>query len=130
MKIPFVDLEAQYQSIKQDIDLAISNVINEKIFIGGKRVSDFEREFALAYNVKHCISAGNGTDTLYIIMKMLGIGEGDEVITVANSWISSSETITQTGAKVVFADIHPDYYSMDENRIELKRRLLLAQRPF
>jgi dTDP-4-amino-4,6-dideoxygalactose transaminase len=120
MNIPFVDLEAQYVSIKADIDLAISNVVEEKIFIGGKRVQEFEREFALAYGVKHCISAGNGTDTLYIIMKMLGIGEGDEVITVANSWISSSETITQAGAKIVFSDIHPEYYSMDESKIEEK----------
>ncbi|MFM9945500.1 MAG: DegT/DnrJ/EryC1/StrS family aminotransferase, partial [Bacteroidia bacterium] len=65
------------------------------------------------------ISVANGTDSLYIIMKMLGIGQGDEVITVANSWISSSETITQTGAKPVFIDVHQEYFSsMDENRIE------------
>ena len=68
--------------------------------------------------MKHCISVGNGTDSLYILMKMLGIGEGDEVITVANSWISSSETISQTGAKPVFVDIDPLYYSINENLVE------------
>ena len=65
-------------------------------------VTAFEREVADYIDVKHAIAVANGTDSLYIIMKMLGIGRGDEVITVANSWISSSETITQTGAKPVF----------------------------
>jgi len=118
MKIPFVDLKSQYNSIKEEIDNAISLVIQETAFIGGKYVTKFEEDFSTLYGVKHCISVANGTDSLYIIMKMLGIGEGDEVITVANSWISSSETISQTGAKPVFIDINPDLYSIDENKIE------------
>ena len=118
MNIPFVDLKAQYHSIKKDIDTAIENVISETAFIGGKYVKDFEAAFAELYGVKHVVACANGTDSLYIIMKMLGIGEGDEVITVANSWISSSETISQTGAKPVFVDIHPDYYSNDEKKLE------------
>lgn len=118
MNIPFVDLKAQYQSIKNEIDTAIATVITETAFIGGKYVKEFEQNFANLYGVKHCIGVGNGTDSLYILMKMLGIGKGDEVITVANSWISSSETISQTGAKPVFVDIHPEYYSMDETKFE------------
>ena len=118
MTVPFVDLKLQYLSIKSEIDSAIENVIAETAFIGGKYVNEFEKKFAELYGVKHCISCANGTDSLYIIMKMLGIGEGDEVITVANSWISSSETISQTGAKPVFIDIHPDYYSINEKLIE------------
>jgi dTDP-4-amino-4,6-dideoxygalactose transaminase len=118
MKIPFVDLKAQYLSIKDKIDLAISQIINETSFIGGKPVNDFEAAFAALYGIEHCISVANGTDSLYIIMKMLGIGKGDEVITVANSWISSSETISQTGAKPVFIDIDPDYYSLNELLLE------------
>ena len=118
MKIPFVDLKSQYISIKSSIDQAIRNVIDDTSFIGGKPVVDFELVFAKLYGVKHVISCANGTDSLYIIMKMLGIGTGDEVITVANSWISSSETISQTGAKPVFIDIHPDFYSMDETLLE------------
>ena len=120
MRVPFVDLKAQYLSIKDEVDSGIFNVINETAFIGGKYVQNFEREFAEKYGVKHCISVANGTDSLYIIMKMLGIGPGDEVICVANSWISSSETITQTGAKVVFVDIDPVFYTIDENLIEHK----------
>lgn len=118
MNIPFVDLKQQYLSIKKDIDTAIENVITNTAFIGGKYVKEFEAAFASLYGVKHVIACANGTDSLYIIMKMLGIGNGDEVITVANSWISSSETITQAGAKPVFVDIHPDYYSIDEAQLK------------
>ncbi len=120
MTVPFVDLKSQYQSIKQNIDTAIKNVVTETAFIGGKYVLQFEKEFAALYGVKHCISCANGTDSLYVIMKMLGIGKDDEVITVANSWISSSETISQTGATPVFVDIHPDFYSIDETLVEAK----------
>jgi dTDP-4-amino-4,6-dideoxygalactose transaminase len=118
MRIPFVDLKSQYLSIKKEMDIAIANVINETAFIGGKYVKQFEQKFAELYGIKHCISCANGTDSLYIIMKMLEIGAGDEVITVANSWISSSETITQTGAKPVFVDIHASYFSIDETKLE------------
>jgi len=120
MIIPFVDLKAQYESIKPQIDRAIANVITDTTFIGGKYVKEFEQEFARLYGVKHVISCANGTDSLYIIMKMLGIGAGDEVIAVANSWISSSETITQAGARPVFVDVHPEYYSLDESQLESK----------
>jgi dTDP-4-amino-4,6-dideoxygalactose transaminase len=118
MHIPFVDLKAQYKSIQPSIDLAIKNVIAESAFIGGKYVNEFEEKFASLYGVNHTISCANGTDSLYILMKMMGIGAGDEVITVANSWISSSETITQTGARPVFVDIESVFYSMDENKLE------------
>jgi dTDP-4-amino-4,6-dideoxygalactose transaminase len=120
MNIPFVDLKAQYISIKKDIDTAIENVLTETAFIGGKYVNQFEKDFENLYGVNHCISCANGTDSLYIIMKMLGIGFGDEVITVANSWISSSETISQTGATPVFVDIDEEYFSINENLIEEK----------
>lgn len=118
MKVPFVDLKIQYAGIKTEIDAAIENVIAETAFIGGKYVEEFEHKFAALYGVKHCIAVGNGTDSLFILMKMLGIGADDEVITVANSWISSSETISQTGARPVFVDIDPLYYSIDENLLE------------
>jgi dTDP-4-amino-4,6-dideoxygalactose transaminase len=118
MKVPFVDLLAQYQSIRNDIDSAIEQVITDTAFIGGKYVKLFEHQFADTYGVKNVIPCANGTDALYIIMKMLGIGSGDEVITAANSWISSSETISQAGAQPVFLDVHPRYFSMDESRLE------------
>lgn len=118
MIIPFVDLRAQYKSIKFEIDDAIHRVLDTTAFIGGQEVEDFEKNFKTLYNVKHCIPVANGTDSLYIIMKMLGIGVGDEVITPVNSWISSSETISQTGAKPVFADVEEDYFTIDVNKIE------------
>jgi dTDP-4-amino-4,6-dideoxygalactose transaminase len=118
MQVPFVDLKKQYKNIQQDIDTAISNVIGETAFIGGKYVKEFEQQFGEQYGVKHVVSCANGTDSLYILMKMLGIGAGDEVITAANSWISSSETITQAGARPVFIDVHDAYYSMDETKLE------------
>jgi dTDP-4-amino-4,6-dideoxygalactose transaminase len=118
VKIPFVDLKAQYKSIQSNIDTAIESVITETAFIGGKYVQQFEEAFASMYGVQHCISCANGTDSLYIIMKMLGIGIGDEVITVTNSWISSSETISQTGATPVFIDIDENFYSLNEQKIE------------
>ena len=102
MQVPFVDLKAQYRSIKSSIDSAIAEVVSKTAFIGGEHVKAFEKNFAELYGVKHVISCANGTDSLYIIMKMLGIGQGDEVITAANSWISSSETISQAGARPVF----------------------------
>ena len=117
MKIPFVDLYSQYVSIKEEIDEAMANVIRETAFIRGKYVKQFEKDFEEKIGVKHCLSLANGTDAIYIALKMKGIGQGDEVITVANSWISSSETITQTGAKPVFVDID-DYFSIDADLIE------------
>ena len=119
MNVRFVDLKEQYNSIKQEIDRAISTVIDETSFIGGKHVFEFENNFAKLYGVKHCISLANGTDALYISMKMLGIGEGDEVITTVYSWISSSETISQTGAKPVFVDVD-EYFTMDASQLEEK----------
>lgn len=117
MKIPFVDLKAQYLNIKEEIDSAIGGVIDETAFIKGKHVRGFEESFKDKFPVKNCIGVANGTDAIFIILKMLGIGPGDEVITVANSWISTSETISQTGAKPVFVDIEPDYFTIDSAKI-------------
>ena len=118
--VPLVDLKTQYQTLKNEIDDAIRGVIEETAFIGGARVSQFESRFAELLGVERCIGCGNGTDSLYVIMKMLGIGPGDEVITVANSWISTSETISQTGASPVFVDVDPVYYTLAPNLIEEK----------
>jgi len=125
MNIPFVDLKAQYESIKSEIDNAIAEVIGKTAFVGGPFVKAFEEAFAKFCHVKHCVGVGNGTDALFIALKALGIGQGDEVITVANSFIATSEAITMTGAKVAFVDIDPKTYNMDPNKLEdyLKNRL-------
>jgi len=119
MNVPFVDLKIQYTLLKKDIDAAIQSVIDRTAFIKGEEVADFEQKFANKYGVRNCIGVANGTDALYIAMKMLGIGPGDEVITVANSWISTAETIVQTGAKPVFIDID-EYSTIDVTKIEEK----------
>jgi dTDP-4-amino-4,6-dideoxygalactose transaminase len=117
MHIPFVDLHAQYLAHRTEIDAAIASVIKETAFIGGKHVARFEEEFASDYGVKHCVSVGNGTDAIYIALKMMGIGAGDEVITTAHSWISTSEVISQTGARPVFVDVD-DFYTINADLIE------------
>ena len=119
MKIPLVDLKIQYLQIKDEIDSAIQDVINNTAFIKGAYVDKFESEFKNFYGVNHCIGVANGTDA-YISLKSLGIGLGDEVITVANTWISTSETISQTGAKPVFIDIDKDFYTINVNQIKSK----------
>ncbi|MRR35576.1 DegT/DnrJ/EryC1/StrS family aminotransferase, partial [bacterium] len=113
-------LKKQYESIKTEIDAVISEVLSKTAFIGGPYVKDFEEAFARFCGVRHCIGVGNGTDALFIALRALGIGPGDEVITVANSFIATSEAITMAGAKVVFADIDPVSYNIDPKRIEEK----------
>ena len=120
MKVPFVDLHAQYLSIKAEIDSAIAEVVAESAFIRGRHVDAFEQAWADALKVKHCVSCANGTDALYIAMRGLGIKPGDEVITTAHSWIATSETITQAGGRVVFCDTREDTFNIDPRLIEAK----------
>src|SRR5436190_3324546 len=120
MKIPFVDLHAQYLSIKTEIDAAIAEVIAESAFIRGRHVDAFEQNWARTLGVKHCISCANGTDALYIAMRALGVKAGDEIITSAHSWIATSETITQAGGRVVFCDTDEDTFTIDSAVIEAK----------
>ncbi len=118
MKIPFVDLKAQYLSIKDEIDKTIANVILDSAFIGGNYHESFQKEFAAYVGIKHCIGVGNGTDALFIALKSLGIQSGDEVITVANSFIATSEAITAAGGRVVFVDCDENTYNIDIQKIE------------
>ncbi len=120
MKIPFVDLHAQYLSIKDDIDGAIAEVIAESAYIRGRHVDAFEQAWARTLGVKHCVSCANGTDAIYIALRGLGLKSGDEVITSAHSWISTSETITQAGGRVVFCDTEEDTFTIDPADIERK----------
>jgi dTDP-4-amino-4,6-dideoxygalactose transaminase len=120
MNIQLVDLKAQYDTIKQEVDVAIKDVISATAFIGGQHIKKFEETFASFCGAEHCVGVGNGTDALFIALKTLGIGAGDEVITVANSFIATSEAITLTGARVVFVDIDPATYNIDANKIEEK----------
>jgi dTDP-4-amino-4,6-dideoxygalactose transaminase len=120
IKIPFVDLHAQYLSIKPALDEVIAEVIAESAFIRGRHVEAFEQAWARVLGVKHCVSCANGTDALYIAMRGLGVKPGDEVITAAHSWISTSETITQAGARVVFCDTDNETFTIEPKLIESK----------
>jgi dTDP-4-amino-4,6-dideoxygalactose transaminase len=120
MRVPFVDLKLHYQNLKEEIDQVIEGVFNSGQFIGGEAVKQFESRFSTLYLGTHCIGVANGTDALFVSLKMLGIGIGDEVITPALSWISSAETISMTGAKAVFADIDLETYTVDVRQIESK----------
>jgi dTDP-4-amino-4,6-dideoxygalactose transaminase len=120
MKVPFVDLHAQYLSVKSSIDAAIAGVIAQSAYIRGPQTEAFEAAWSGALGTKHCVSCANGTDALYIVMKGLGLKGGDEVITTAHSWISTSETITQAGGRVVFCDTDHDTFTIDPNLIEEK----------
>ncbi len=118
MKVPFVDLYAQYQTIKNEIDAAISKTIQNSSYIGGTAVQKFEEAFAVYTGVKHVIACANGTDSLEIILKAWGIGPGDEVIVPAHSWISTSEAVGNVGAIPVFVDIEEDYFTIDVSLVE------------
>jgi dTDP-4-amino-4,6-dideoxygalactose transaminase len=120
MKVPFVDLHAQYLSIKPEIDAAIAEVIAESAYIRSRQVDEFEQAWAGTLGVKHCVSCANGTDALYIAMRGLRVKPGDEVITTAHSWISTSETITQTGARVVFCDTDYETFTIDPKLVDSK----------
>lgn len=118
MRVPFIDLEAQYQSLKGELDKAINDAVKGFNFIRGKEVSDFEAAFSRTMNVPHVVATGNGTDALFMALKVLGIGPGDEVITPAFSCIPSAEVITLCHATPVFADVHPETYTLDPERFE------------
>ena len=120
MKIPFVDLHAQYLTIREEIDRAIADVIAESAYIRGRHVDAFEQAWALTLGVKRCVSCANGTEAIYIALRGLGLRPGDEVITSAHSWISTSETITQAGGRVVFSDTDEETFTIDPVDIEAK----------
>lgn len=116
--IPLVGLYDQYQTIKPEIDAAIENIINRSAFVGGDDVREFEAEFTAYCETAGCVGVGNGTDAIYLTLRAMGIGPGDEVITVAHTFIATSEAISMTGARPVFVDIREDTMLMDPALIE------------
>jgi dTDP-4-amino-4,6-dideoxygalactose transaminase len=117
--VPFLDLTRQYKKIRGEILSAAQRVYEKGCFILGEEVSTFEKEFSHYCGVRYGVGVGSGTDALYLALKAAGIGEGDEVITVANSFIATALAISFTGATPLFVDIDPKTYTMDPNRLEL-----------
>jgi len=118
MKVPFVDLKAQYLNIKTEIDTAVNKVIENTAFIGGVILKSFEKEFATFCSAKFCIGVGNGTDALWLALKGVGLKEGHEVIVPANSFIATSEAVTLAGGRVVFCDIDPRTFTLNVEHLE------------
>lgn len=117
LPVPMADLYAQYLGLKTEIDEAVARVIRDCSFIRGPEVDSFEQAFRKVIGIEHCVSCANGTDAIYIAMVALGIEPGDEVIVPAMSWISTSETVSQAGGRVVFCDIDPATYTLDVNKL-------------
>lgn len=117
-RIPLVDLKAQYRALQPDIDAAIARVIDSATFILGPEVSAFEMAFAAYCGAQHGVGVSSGTAALELVLRGLGIGPGDEVITTAHTFIATAEAISATGAAPVFADIDPLTYNLDPTAAE------------
>lgn len=121
MKIPFVDLDRQHQTIKQEIDSALVAVISESAFVGTRAnrfVRQFEKDWGQYLGIDNVVACANGTDALEMTLEALGVGPGDEVIVPAMTWISTAGAVARVGAHPVFVDVHPKYYTMDPKKIE------------
>ncbi|MEO8726802.1 MAG: DegT/DnrJ/EryC1/StrS family aminotransferase [Acidobacteriaceae bacterium] len=118
MKIPFVDLRALHSSIEPELLEVFHRVMSNSSFVLGPEVEEFERAFASYLGVRHCVGVSNGTAALQLALASLGIGAGDEVITVAHTFIATAEAISAVGATPVFVDIDPLSYTMDASRLE------------
>jgi len=116
--IPLVDLKAQYEGFAQEVEDAILRVVRSGCFIGGSEVETFEEAFAKFCGTRYCVSVANGTDALRLALHACGIGGGDEVVTVPNTFIATTEAISTVGARPVFVDIDRNTYNMDPQKLE------------
>lgn len=116
--VPYVDLKTQYQNIKSEIDEAVLNVLASTRYILGPEVMAFEEEFAAYSNTEYAIAVNSGTSALHLSLLALGIGAGDEVITVPFTFVATVAAIRYTGAKPVFVDIDPQRYTMNPDQVE------------
>jgi dTDP-4-amino-4,6-dideoxygalactose transaminase len=117
-RVPFVDLSAQLSSLRRDIDAAIQRTLDSTDFVLGEQLGEFETQFASYCHCQHAIGVSSGTAALHLILSALGIGRGDEVITVANTFVATVEAILYTGATPVFADVDEESYCIDPEAIE------------
>ncbi|MBY5350904.1 DegT/DnrJ/EryC1/StrS family aminotransferase [Rhizobium leguminosarum] len=118
--IPFLDLKAQYQSIKSEIDAAVLGVLASGQYILGEEVARLEQEFAGYCNVKHAIAVNTGTSALHLSLLAAGVGPGDEVITVPFTFVATVSAICYAGARPVFVDVEPVTLTMDPAKLEAK----------
>lgn len=112
-KIPPVDLVRQYELIKEEANLAVLEILNSGRYVGGEAVATFEQQFADYIGVAECVSCNSGTDALFLALKALNIGEGDEVITTPFTFFATAEVVTRVGAKPIFVDIDLDTFNFN-----------------
>lgn len=118
MKIPFVDLKTQYQSLRPEVDEAMQSVLDRTAFIMGPEVAAFEKSFADYLGVKHVVGVGSGTAALRLALEALGVGPEDEVITVPDTYFATCEAISHVGAEVRFVEADPKTYNLDPTKLE------------
>lgn len=125
MNVPFLDLKTPHQKLESELVEVFRDCLRNASFIGGPRVQAFEEEFARFCETKYCIGVNSGTDALRFALIASGIGPGDEVITVPNTFIATTEAISQSGASIGFVDIDERTYNLDPNKLEeyLKKRV-------
>lgn len=116
--IPFLDLKAQYQQMKPEIDAAVLRAIESTQFVQGPEVAAFEKRFASYSSVEHCLAVNSGTSALHLALLAAGIGRGDEVITVSMTFVATTAAILYSGAKPVFVDVDPKTWTMNPAAIE------------
>jgi len=117
MNVPFLDLKAQYRALQDEIGVAVRSVFESAAFSGGPYVAKFEEEFAAFCGTRYALGVGNGTDALWLALLAYGIGPGDEVITVPNTFIATAEAISFCGATPVFVDVNEHTYTMDPDAL-------------
>jgi dTDP-4-amino-4,6-dideoxygalactose transaminase len=118
MKVPFLDLKAQYDSIKDEVNAAIQEVVERCAFASGPFVESFEKSFAQFCDCRCAIGVGSGTDAIWLALLAFGIGAGDEVITVPSTFMATAEAVSMCGAKPVFVDIDRETYNMNPDLLE------------
>src|SRR5579863_4930931 len=118
IQVPYLDLKAEYRSIKQEIDAAIAGVLESAQFILGTEVAGFEREFAAYCGAKECIALNSGTSALHLALLAAGVQPGDEVITVPFTFVASVASVLYAGARPVLVDIDPRSFTMDPDAVE------------
>ena len=118
MPVPFVDLQAQYRSIKAEVDAAVQRVLDTSAFILGREVEAFERAFAEYVGAGECVGVSNGTAAIQLALQACGVGAGDEVVVPANTFFATAEAVSTAGATPVFVDCDPVTYNIDAGRIE------------
>src|SRR5579871_6377405 len=112
-RIPLIDLQVQYHSLKSEIDSSLIGLMEQSSFVRGPKVKAFEDAFAKYHGDAHCVGLNSGTDALFLLFKALNVKPGDEIITVPYTFVATGESIQNTGAVIKFVDVEPKRFTLD-----------------